>query len=152
MAHDKVYGICENKCMVEIYSKREVFSREETSKEIKKANIYSPEESDVIVGIWTNGEWIKRKVILCRRSDFDYDDNSKVYTYTLRNTTIAVKNIVNCYCIVKDVAGTENLLSWEKINCLVKTDFTHNYTSINFNHAELSNNSAMTIILEHADI
>ena len=37
MAHEKVYGICENKCREEVYPKSETYSKEETDTAISTA-------------------------------------------------------------------------------------------------------------------
>lgn len=36
MAHDKVYGICENKCMVEVFPKSETYSKTTIETELNK--------------------------------------------------------------------------------------------------------------------
>ena len=61
MAHDNVFGIRENKCMVEVlpksntYSKAEVYNKNEVADEITKAIL--PVGAIVLSQVGANGEW-----------------------------------------------------------------------------------------------
>lgn len=58
MAHEKVYGICENKCREEVYAKSEVYTKEETdSKYILPVGAYITRFDAVNNGGMSYGTW-----------------------------------------------------------------------------------------------
>lgn len=88
MAHDKVYGVCENKCFVEVPTK-------EQFDELKR---YSTEE--IRVGTWIDGRPIYRKVVELNKSRistlgdglFYYDDNDN--SLGLRDVSLIIKGLI----------------------------------------------------------
>lgn len=143
--HEKVYGVCENKCFVETMSKEQVGTKFE-----EQQNRYSTEE-DVPVGKWTDGNVIKRKTIETTAAEFTYANG--VYTY---NRTIGkIYQLVDCYCIVRPY--TLGLDEPEiKINCKVVTEYATPVTvklrKIKFNSDELNSSSVIVIIIEYVDV
>lgn len=75
MAHDKLYGICENKCFVEVYQ-----------------NIYSTEK-DVVIGKWIDGSDIKRHCEELTIDDFTLDSN--IYKKAINDSFI-----IDCFVLL----------------------------------------------------
>lgn len=90
MAHDKVYGVCENKCFVEVPSKEDTVSKQEL---IDKSGY----NYQGVIGKYTDGKDLQRRIF--KNVNFSFNSNSnywetnlsvllRPYDYSIKSTEL----------------------------------------------------------------